>query len=250
MFRRAALSALVLLALPASAAAVPVAPAGVELGDAFVDGSGPTVWVPITTDTLPTSGITVSINDEENFALGENLCVGVSLTAPPDTCFIGVRLTPQSAGPHSAGMTISAISGGNDGVTLTGRGVVPGTGPTGPPGDDGAPGGPGATGPGGAQGPAGAQGIPGRAIQATCTTKGKPPKTSCRIVILPDDVAATALRVRLVRAGKTFARGSARREGTVRLKTLRRVKPGRYTVAISFAVDGRRVSGRQVVRVR
>jgi hypothetical protein len=56
--------------------------------------------------------------------------------------------------------------------------------------------------------------------------------------------------VRLVRAGKTVARGSARREGTVRLKTLRRVRAGRYTVAVSFAVDGRRVSGRQVVRVR
>ena len=98
--------------------------------------------------------------------------------------------------------------------------------------------------------PAGPRGIPGLAIQATCTTKGKPPKTSCRIVLLPADVAATAVRVRLLRRGKTVARGSARRAGRVKLRQSHRLRPGSYTLAVRFVVDGRTVRARQAVRLR
>jgi hypothetical protein len=240
MLTRLAVPVLALLALPAGAAAAPIAPASVVLGDAFIGGSGPVVFVPVTTDGGGASAITASVDDTANFVVDTNFCSGLALTAPPDACSIGVRFTPQTAGPHAATLTIAATQG-TDTVALTGTGVERGTGPRGEPGP---------AGPGGAPGPAGPQGVPGRAIQATCTTKGRPRRTSCRIVILPDDVAATSIRVRLVRAGKTVARGGARREGAVRLKARRRVRPGRYTVAVSFVVDGRRVSGRQVVRVR
>ncbi len=68
--------------------------------------------------------------------------------------------------------------------------------------------------------------------------------------MLPSEVAATAINVRLVKGGNTVARGSARREGRVTLRHSKRIRPGRYTLAVSFKVGGSSVSARQPVRVR
>jgi hypothetical protein len=63
-------------------------------------------------------------------------------------------------------------------------------------------------------------------------------------------MAATAFRVRLLRAGKAVARGRAAREGRVTLRGRRTLRRGRYTLAVTFQIDGRTVKARQAVRLR
>jgi hypothetical protein len=68
--------------------------------------------------------------------------------------------------------------------------------------------------------------------------------------VLPDDVAAASVRLRLIRGGRTVARGSSPRAGRVRLRSKRPLRTGRYTLAVSFDVAGRTVRARQSVRLR
>jgi hypothetical protein len=224
-----------------------------------VGARSPVVYLPVTADA-PVTITTVAVTgaDAGEFALPaeSNGCDGETLAAE-QTCFLGIRFAPTAIGGRSASAVVSDAGGPIATIPLSGTGVpVPTSGPVGPTGQAGDPG---ATGPAGAGGAPGAkgdpgatgpQGIPGRAIQATCTTKGKPPKTSCRIVVLPSETAATAVRVRLLRGGKTVARGSAPRAGRVKLRQSRRVRPGRYTLAVTFVVDGQTVRARQAVRLR
>jgi len=242
MLFRVVLPLLVVLAWPASAAAQTVSgPAG-DFGDVAVGSAGPVIYLPVRADVPDVPITAITVDPPGDFSLGENTC-GASVAT--SGCFIGVRFAPTAAGTRTSTVRFANGPTGVGTVSLTGNGVAPPA--NGPPGTPGAPGGNGSA---GAPGAAGPQGIPGRAIQATCTAKGKPRKTTCRIVVLPDDIAATSVRVRLVRRGKTVARGSAAREGRVRLRGSRRVRPGRYSVRVSFEVDGRRVGARKVVRVR
>jgi hypothetical protein len=256
MLARLALPLLVVLAWPASAHAQVSGPPG-DFGDVVVGARSPVVYLPVTATaaTFTVSATAITGTDAADFTLVTDGCTGVIVTSP-GACQLGVRFTPLALGASNASITISE-PGGNGTVPLTGTGVpVPTSGPVGPTGPAGDPGATGPAGAGGAPGPkgdpgaTGQQGIPGRAIQATCTTKGKPPKTSCRIVVLPNETAATAVRVRLLRGGKTVARGSAPRAGRVKLRQSRRVRPGRYTLAVTFVVDGRTVRARQAVRLR
>jgi hypothetical protein len=256
MLARLALPLLVVLAWPASADATVSAPPG-DLGDVVVGSRGPVVYLPVTTDAAVTI-TTVTVDPPGDFELpvASNGCDEATLNAG-GTCLLGVRFAPTATGPRTASAVVSDASGRIGEIPLTGTGIpTPASGPVGPVGPAGDPGATGPAGAGGAPGPkgdpgaTGPQGIPGRAIQATCTTKGKPPKTSCRIVVLPSETAATAIRARLLRGGKTVARGSAPRAGRVKLRQSRRLRPGRYTLAVTFVVDGRTVSARQAVRLR
>lgn len=240
---RLVLALLVVLAWPTAADGAVSALPG-DFGDVASGARSPVVYLPVTASspTFTVSGTTITGVGAADFAVVTDGCTGVTVTSP-GACQLGVRFTPSAVGARTASLTISE-PGGNATVDLSGTGIEPPSGSTGPAGPAGAPG------PKGDPGATGPQGIPGRAIQATCITKGKPPKTSCRIVVLPADAAATAVRVRLLRGGKTVARGSARRPGRVTLRHERRVRPGRYTLAVTFRVDGRTVSARQAVRLR
>jgi collagen triple helix repeat protein len=259
MLARLALPLLVVLAWPASAHAQVSAPPG-DFGDVVVGARSPVVYLPVTADaTVTITTVTLDPPGEFELPTTSNRCNGATLDTG-ETCFLGVRFVPTGIGARSASAVVSDAGTELGRIPLSGTGVPAPTsgpvGPTGPAGPAGPAGDPGATGAGGAAGAkgdpgaTGQQGIPGRAIQATCTTKGKPPKTSCRIVVLPTETAATAVRVRLLRGGKTVARGSAPRAGRVKLRQSRRVRPGRYTLAVTFVVDGRTVRARQAVRLR
>jgi hypothetical protein len=254
---RLVLSLLVVLALPASASAQVSAPPG-DFGDVVVGTRSPVVYVPVRATPEPATITAVEDPANNEFTVLAETCSGVTVTAT-DECFVGVQFHPlQTPGLRESSVSLRGAANAEIGVIeLDGNGIVapsdgaPGpAGPAGDPGATGAPGAGGPSGPAGAPGATGPQGRPGRAIQATCTTRGRPPKTSCRIVVLPEETAATAFRVRLLRGGKTVARGSARRAGRVTLRQARRLRPGRYTLVVAFQVDGRTVRGRQPVRLR
>jgi hypothetical protein len=252
MSARLALTLLVVLAWPASAHAQTAGGPPGELGDVVVNTRSPVVYVPVrATGAVPVTITTVQAPAGAEFAVPAETCTGATVT-PTDECFVGVQFRPLGTpGLRQASVSLRDATTAEVGtIALSGNAIVPPPSPSGPVGPQGPAGDPGAPGATGAPGPAGPQGIPGRAIQATCTTKGRPPRTSCRIVILPDDVAATAVRVRLLRGSKTVARGSASRAGRVKLRHRRRLRPGRYTLAVTFDVGGRTVRARQPVRLR
>jgi hypothetical protein len=247
MSARLALSLLVVLAWPASAHAQTAGGLPGDFGDVVVDTRSPVLYLPVrATGIAPVTIATVQPPALAEFTVADGTCAGAMLAPAGGECFVGVRFSPVGApGPRSSAVSLRDGLGAEVGtIALSGSGIAPPSSPPGPAGPPGAAGAPGAP---GAQGPAG---LPGRAIQATCTTKDRPPKTSCRIVVLPADTAATAFRVRLLRGRRTVARGSAPRAGRVKLRRVRRVRPGRYTLAVSFEVDGRTVRARQAVRLR
>jgi hypothetical protein len=214
------------------------------------------VYLPLTTNAIVTNmSVTVEPPGDFELPVTSNGCEGRALGVG-ETCLLGARFAPSALETRTASVIVRDAGVQVGEIPLSGYGIAPSTGPTGPPGPAGDPGATGAPGAGGPPGPVGApgatgpQGRPGRAIQATCTTRGRPRKTSCRIVVLPEETAATAFRVRLLRGGKTVARGSARRAGRVTLRQARRLRPGRYTLAVAFQVDGQTVRGRQQVRLR
>jgi hypothetical protein len=234
---RLALSLLVVLAWPASAHGQTAAGPPGDFGDVVVDTRSPVVYVPVrATGAVPVAIAAVQPPAGGEFTVPGETCTGATVTAT-DECFVGVQFRPQGApGPRQASVVLRDAAGEVGAIALTGTAFVSPSGPVGPQGPSGA---------------AGPQGIPGRAIQATCTTRGRPRRTSCRIVVLPADVAATAFRVRLLRGSRTVARGSAPRAGRVALRHRpRRLRPGRYTLAVTFEVDGRTVRARQPVRLR
>ena len=261
MMVRLVLPLLVLLALPASAhAQASVATVPGDLGAVTVGHSSARVYLPVTnTGTGPAPlDITAVVFDPETtvFDVVATDCTGRDVPVG-GSCFLGVRFTPAVAGPATATLSVTGNQAGSPTlIQLSGTGIAPAVGPTGPAGPTGATGATGttgATGPRGstgAQGPAGPRGLAGRAIQTTCTTRGRPPRTSCRVIVLPDDTAATAFRLRLLRGGKAVARGRAAREGRVTLRHRGRLRKGRYTLAITFEIDGRTVRARQAVRLR
>jgi hypothetical protein len=253
---RFVLPLLVLLALPASAHAQSVTSPPGDFGDVVVGMHGPVVYLPVTADGPVTITTVVELTDDFEIPELSNGCNKKELAAG-ETCFVGVRFVPSTTGERSGSAIVNDADGEIGRIMLSGAGIAApadgsrgDAGPTGDPGATGAPGAGGAPGPAGAPGATGPQGRPGRAIQATCTTRGRPPKTSCRIVVLPDETAATAVRVRLLRAGKTVARGNAAHAGRVRLRHGRRLRPGRYTLAVRFEADGQTVRARQPVRLR
>jgi len=249
MSARLVLTLLVVLTWPASAHAQTAAGLDADLGDVVINTRSPVVYVPVrATGAAPVVIASVQPPAGAEFTMPGETCTGATVTTT-DECFVGVQFAPLGlAGLRLSSITLrDATTAPLGTIAVRGTAIVPPPSPSGPAGPQGPAGDPGSQ---GATGSAGPQGRPGRAIQATCTTKGKPPKTSCRIVVLPDDVAAASVRVRLIRAGKTVARGSSPREGRVKLRSSRRLRAGRYTLAVTFTVDGRTVRARQPVRLR
>jgi hypothetical protein len=83
---------------------------------------------------------------------------------------------------------------------------------------------PGAAGPTGATGPAGERGPRGPRARVTCKVRSRR-RVSCRV--------KRASSARLVRRGRTYATGTAKR-----LRARRALRPGRYTLRLG---DGRRL---------
>jgi virginiamycin B lyase len=157
-----------------------------------------------------------------------------------------------TAGPDGA-VWFAEFAGDKIGRIATLSGPTGSTGATGPTGATGAIGATGttgltgATGPIGATGRQGAQGRPGRDAKVTCKlvlpkSQRKRPKISCTVRLVP---AARAQRVhlRLVRHGVTYAQGIAMvrsGRGTVRLRSPRLLRPGRYRLVVAYLSHGRR----------
>ena len=234
--------------LPTTAALVPG-----DFGDVVVGARSPVVYLPVSnTGAFPlfVDSASPAGTNPEDFAVVTDTCTGPDGLAPGRTCLVGVRFSPAAAGERTAELRLADdVSGGVEIVPLTGTGVAAPGGTPGPKGAARHRGREGRRGRARAEGDAGPQGIPGRAIQATCTKRGK--KTTCNVVVLPDgDAAASSLSLRLTRGGKTFATGTARRAGRVRLVPRRRIRAGRYTLVVAVEVDGRIVRARTAVRLR
>lgn len=188
----------------------------------------------------------------DDFLVSSESCAGETL-APGTSCTVALRFAPSAEGERYAQLRVGLGAGEPPAVVnLTGVG---GALPAGPKGDDGTPGEqgprgedgtagtpgtPGAQGPAGsagqtgAQGPAGptgrtgAEGKPGRDAKVTCrlTGKGTRRTVSCRVV-LAGKPAKAKTAARLVRGGKTFARG-----GASAMRPTRTVGRGRYTLRV------------------
>jgi subtilisin family serine protease len=136
-------------------------------------------------------------------------------------------------------------------------------GPKGDPGDPGTPGTPGApgvpgasgtngangaSGPAGPQGPAGAQGAPGAKGLVTCKLSGNKKKVTCKVTYS----AGAKASVRISRAGRVVARGSARRMTKGRalpMTTLRRVGAGRYRLQVTLVERGVKTTLTSTIRL-
>lgn len=118
-------------------------------------------------------------------------------------------------------------------------------GAAGPAGADGATGPAGAVGPAGAAGPRGAKGEPGRDAVVTCKITGssRAQRVTCTIVYSGRAASSATARAskrskaRLVRNGRTFAKGTVGN-----LKATRSVKRGRYTLRVARAGAGGKVA--------
>lgn len=230
-------------------------PASADLGD--VPAAGGTVARAVTI-TARRSDLTV---DELRLANGAGAgfllmggnCAGKTIRAGRG-CDAIVLFSPAATGAQSATLEVvsDAVEQPLATVALTARGVAQSggaQGPQGPAGQQGVPGVPGApgqdgatgpSGPAGATGPAGpagakgdtgARGPAGRDAKATCTVKrGKrAPKVTCKVT-LAGRRAARAAGARLVRNGKTVARGT-----TNALRSTSSPKRGRYTLRVAVA---------------
>ncbi len=142
---------------------------------------------------------------------------------------IGSAGSPGPAGPAGpAGSPGAPGMPGSNGTT--GGNGAPGAGGTnGAPGSNGAPGNngaPGATGAPGPAGPAGATGKAGRDGRVTCTIAKTARKVTCAVRY---SSSATATSARLVRSGRTIARGRMVR-GKVTFALARKLAKGTYTI--------------------
>ncbi len=123
------------------------------------------------------------------------------------------RASPAGGGSGGQGPAGQDGTNGTNGVPGAAGPAGP-TGPAGAPGANGAAGGTGATGPAGPRGRTGRRGPRGRTLR--CTVRGS--RVRCR-------AAVKARSARLTRGGRVYARGTA-----ARLRAVRRVRAGRYTL--------------------
>jgi Collagen triple helix repeat (20 copies) len=241
------------------------------------DGAAP---LAITTATI--TGATAG-----DFTKTSDRCTGATVPARGH-CDVTIRFVPTAAGTRgAASLTIDPALAelSNFSGALTGRAVdpppppAPGPqGPAGPQGATGADGPQGATGAPGAAGPAGAagqngqdgqqgpagqagpagpagatgpQGRPGRDAVVTCKVgkkRGNKVKVTCTVRL----AAAAKRSARLMRHGRVYARGRSRgAHGSLRLRRLRPITAGRYTLFVKVTgADGRSVTLRRHVVVR
>jgi Ca2+-binding RTX toxin-like protein len=142
---------------------------------------------------------------------------------------------PTGATGGTGGTGATGATGGTGGTGATGA-----TGPAGPKGQTGAT---------GATGPAGK---PGRDAVVTCVpgkAKGKKIKVVCTVKLAA--AARASVRAAFSRGGHVVARatGVRRANGRIALRGHRRLARGKYTLTLTFKVNGHRTTVRQRVRV-
>jgi hypothetical protein len=208
-------------------------------------------------------------NADDFFATNDNC--GRATLRERESCSVDIRFSPSAEGPRTATLKITPSYGDPASLALSASGVGGPYGPAGPsgaqgpPGERGAegasgaqgsPGERGAEGASGAQGPqglSGAPGAPGRDARVTCTaSRAKArPKVVCTVRLA--SAGAKTARWRLGRRGRTVARGVAPVHGgrlQLRVRSLRSVLPGAYTLTVAATGGANEVVVRQDVWVR
>jgi hypothetical protein len=154
------------------------------------------------------------------------------------SCVLVLRFAPSGTGARAATLRLTSNAPLSD-VALSGDGAPPpttGPGPAGADGSQGPAGQDGAPGADGATGPTGPQGAPGRDARVTCKVakpkKGKKVKVTCKVVLSAP--AGAKVSARLMRGGRVYARATG--TGSLRLRAVRRLTRGRYTLRLR--VDG------------
>jgi Htaa/Collagen triple helix repeat (20 copies) len=225
-----------------------VDPASLDFGAQGLGTLTPSRTVTVTAgaDPLAIDRLTTTGDHLEDFLVAGDTCSGATL-APGEECTFRVRFAPGAEDARQA--MISVLSDAPEGpleVALSGTGSPLGQGPQGEPGASGAQGdqgpagpagGPGPTGePGpvgakgarGAKGDRGRRGRPGRDAIVTCRFAGS--RGERRVVCRVDhrgNGRDSRSRARLIRRGRVYASGTARR-----LRADRRVPRGRYILRL------------------
>jgi hypothetical protein len=200
---------------------------------------------------LIVSGFAFSGNNPDDFLTGGDTCH--ASVAPGASCAVSVRFAPQAQGSRSAQLSVLSNAPSSPPlVTLTGTaGPIP-QGPRGNPGARGSRGATGATGSRGALGRRGPRGPAGRNgtvhVKVQCVYRESGEHSTCHASVKMVH-AGRAARARLSRRGKLYASG--RLHGRLlRLHDRRAVRPGRYTLTLSWRTrSGRLMTTRATVRI-
>jgi alpha-tubulin suppressor-like RCC1 family protein len=206
----------------------PFAPAALTFGEQALGTLSPPQRVTVTNPAGPLTvkRVVATGADGDDFLVVDDGCAGETL-APADSCTVAVRFAPAAAGPRTATLAVRATGGELPALPLSGSGGALPQGPqgeTGPSGQDGTPGpqGPaGQTGPGGQAGPRGTtgprgktgpRGARGRDARVRCTVVSSR-RVRCAVTYAGGASgrgtrAKAATSARLVRDGRTVARGT------------------------------------------
>jgi Htaa/Collagen triple helix repeat (20 copies) len=229
-----------------------VDPASLDFGTQGLGSLSPSRTVTVTAgaDPLAIERLTTTGDHLEDFFVTGDTCSGATL-APGEECSFRVRFAPGAETLRQA--TISVLSDAPEGpleVALSGTGSPLGQGPQGEPGAPGEPGAGGAQGPAGgpghagepgpagaqgARGPKGARGRRGRDAVVTCRLENR--RGDRRVVCRVDHRATgrdSRSRARLIRRGRVYASGTARR-----LRADRRVPRGNYVLRLGTGSGAR-----------
>jgi hypothetical protein len=210
--------------------------AGLAFPDQPLGGIGPAQAVTVTalrpSTTVRSARVTgAALND---FLISHDGCSQTTLAAAGDHCTIWLRSSPTALGPRHATLEVAA-GFETEAVSLAGAGVSPAPGPAGPQGDPG-PAGP--AGPSGPTGATGATGPAGPAGQIVCRNTALA-KATCQILFAPGtwttSPAATTAHYTVRRGHTLIARGTQRigRDGRLRVRLARGLRPGRYRVTVT-----------------
>jgi len=173
------------------------------------------------TQALVISGASLGGADPEDFSIVADQCAGRRLELWQG-CTLTTRFTPSLAGERTATLTLEDNEPSPTVVMLSGTGVAPNSGPTGPQGPSGeqGPTGPqgiagaqGSTGPSGLAGPQGLTGPPGQVELVVCKSvttgksKHKAPLQQCTTRLTSSPVTFTSSKVKFA---AVLSRGKVR----------------------------------------
>jgi len=230
-------------AAPAPAPFVVSDAQSLKFNDRQVGNASPTANVTLAnhgTAPLSVSSATIGGTDAGDYAIASNGCA--TATAPGQSCTIGVTFTPQATGVRSATLTVAgnALNGPHT-FTLTGSGT-PAQAPAPPPLLIQSP----APAPIVIQAPgrpvASSSSLTARALRVARSMRLRQARTHGITVSFTAPAGAAVARVRLVRAGRSYAtkRVALERAGrqTVHLR-VRGARAGRYRLEVAV---GRSIS--------
>ena len=198
-----------------------VAVSSADLGTVERGKVGETTTVTVTNagtteKRVDTAGI--SGRDASAISLIDDGCSGTTL-AGGAACTVQVALTPIHSGAQSAMLRFTSTSlAAPLVVELTGAGTDP-EAVAGPKGD---------------KGDTGPQGPAGRDANVTCAIADNKKDVTCTVTYITPRTAAR-VSARVTRGGRTYAWSKttkAKRRGALKLRQVRRMKPGRYTLRL------------------